>query len=223
MTQRRALGLLDSNGKPLDGRIEHVLVGLLPRLQREFPVLRDEVELTQVLETAGRSMASVEERDGPIEHLHWYAWRAVHSAATSHVRRGSMRLIQKTLESEASEARLAAVQTEYGSVEQIERDILLREALSTLSPEEHRVCSWKKAGFSSQEIATFEGRSVVAVDTLFSRAKQKVRDALGITARASDQRTRRAPVNGRVHEPQLTRQKDTETLDGTHRSTSGKR
>ena len=42
------------------------------------------------------------------------------------------------------------------------------------------ICLWKKAGFSSQEIALNQQRTVVAIDTIFSRAKQKIRKALGI-------------------------------------------
>ena len=42
------------------------------------------------------------------------------------------------------------------------------------------ICLWKKAGFSSQEIALHQRRTVVAIDTIFSRAKQKIRKALGV-------------------------------------------
>ena len=77
------------------------------RLRRQFPALQDEVALTEVMEEAGRRIASREERGGPIEKLHGYAWVTVRSVATSHMRRGSIRLIQKTLDSEASHAQIA--------------------------------------------------------------------------------------------------------------------
>jgi DNA-binding CsgD family transcriptional regulator len=67
-----------------------------------------------------------------------------------------------------------------GSVEEIERGILLREVLAQLSPEERLICVWKKAGYSSQEIAQYQGRSVSAVDTLLCRARQKIRRLLGV-------------------------------------------
>ena len=178
MEQMRPLGLIDTNGSPLAPHIERVLAVLLPRIRRQFPALHDDLALTEVMEEAGRRIASREARSGPIERIHGYAWVTVRSVATSHMRRSSMRLLQKTLESEASRDYLACVQAEHGSAEQIERDILLREVLATLSAEERLVCLWKKAGFSTQEIAHFQGRSVVAVDTLFSRAKQKIREAL---------------------------------------------
>jgi len=180
MEHLRTLGLLDSNGKPLAERIQRVLGRLLPRLRRQFPALHDDIMLTEVMEEAGRRIASREERGGPIEKLHGYAWVTIRSVATSRMRRGSIRLIQKTLESEASNARLATVPSASGTAEEIERDILLREVLGKLSQEERLVCLWKKAGFSSQEIAQHQGRSVAAVDTLFSRAKQKLRKALGV-------------------------------------------
>ena len=174
------LGLLDSDGKPLTDRIQRALTRLLPRLRRQFPLLQDEVALTEVMEEAGRRIALRETRGGPIDKLHGYAWVTIRSVATSRMRRGSIRLIQKTLEPEASHAQLAAAPAASGTVEEIERAILLREVLDKLSPEEKLVCIWKKAGFSSQEIADHQGRSVTAIDTLFSRAKAKLRKALGV-------------------------------------------
>jgi RNA polymerase sigma factor (sigma-70 family) len=220
MEDRRGLGLVDRNGKPLDGRIERVLGRLLPRLRRQFPALRDDVALTEVMEEAGRRIAHREERAGPIEKIHGYAWVTMRCVATSHIRRGSIRLIQNTLESEASQAQIASVAAEHGSAEQIERDILLREVLDKLSAEERLVCVWKKAGFSSQEIAQFQGRSVVAVDTLFSRAKQKLRDALGISK--EDRQTSPAASVQR-HERRPLDDEDTETADGTNRPAAGRR
>ncbi|MEO8035779.1 MAG: sigma-70 family RNA polymerase sigma factor [Acidobacteriota bacterium] len=174
------LGLLDSNGKPLTERIQGALTRLLPRLRRQFPALQDDVALTEVMEEAGRRITRREERGGPLEKLHGYAWVTIRSVATSRMRRGSSRLIQKTLEPEASHAKLAAVPAASGTAEEVERAILLREVLDKLTPEERLVCIWKKAGWSSQEIAEHQGRSVTAVDTLFSRAKAKLRKALGV-------------------------------------------
>lgn len=179
MQHLRTIGLLDSNGKPLAERIQRVLGRLLPRLRRHFPALQDDVTLTEVMEEAGRRIASREDRGGPIEKLDGYAWVTIRSVATSHMRSGSSRLIQKTIAAEAGEALITATPAVSGSPEEIERDILLREVSERLSPEEWLTCVWKMEGRSSQEIARQQGRSVVAVDTLFSRAKQKLRKALG--------------------------------------------
>ena len=181
MDHMRALGLLDSNGKPLGDRIERVLAGLLPKLRRRFPNLQDDVAITEVMEEAGHRIASREARGGPIERIHGYAWVTVRSVATSHIRRPATRLIQQTLAQEASHEHIAVAQAQFGSPEQVERDILLREVLARLSPEERMVCLWKMAGFSAQEIASALGRSVVSVDTLFSRAKQKIRSDVSIS------------------------------------------
>lgn len=213
------LGLLDSDGKPLADRIQRALSRLLPRLRREFPALRDEVALTEVMEEAGRRIANREERGGPLEKLHGYAWVTLRSVATSHVRRGSIRLVQKTLEPEASHAALAAVPAASGTPEEIERAVLLREVLDRLSPEERLVCIWKKAGFSSREIAEHQGRSVVSVDTLFSRAKDKLRRALGVQGSSGATVDESKPrVNGASEEPRLQDEEDTETDDGTTKS-----
>ncbi len=160
MDHMRALGLLDSNGKPLGDRIERVLAGLLPKLRRRFPNLQDDVAITEVMEEAGHRIASREARGGPIERIHGYAWVTVRSVATSHIRRPATQLIQHTLAPEASHEHIAVAQAQFGSPEQLERDILLREVLARLSPEERMVCLWKMAGFSAQEIASALGRSV---------------------------------------------------------------
>lgn len=178
MNEMRALVLLGSNGQPIDRRVERVLASLVPKLRRKFPSLQDEVVLTEVVEEAGRRIAAREEQHGPIERIHGYAWVTVRSVATSYLRRPATRLIQKTLEAEASETCLARTATSYGAPEEVERGILLREALDTLAPADRMVCLWKAAGFTSEEIAAWQGRSVGAVDTSFSRAKQRIRRAL---------------------------------------------
>ncbi len=179
MEHLRTIGLLDSNGQPFHPRIERVLIELLPRLRREFPSLQDEVGLVDILEEAGRRIRHRESR-GPIERLHGYAWVTVRSIAMSRMRLGSFKLHQKTLDSQAGNARLLATPSARGSAAEIEQAVLLRELLRTLSREERMICLWKKAGFSSQEIALHQRRTVVAVDTIFSRAKQKIRKALDI-------------------------------------------
>jgi DNA-directed RNA polymerase specialized sigma24 family protein len=190
MEHLRTIGLLDSDGQPFHPRIERVLIQLLPRLRREFPSLQDEVGLVEIMEEAGRRIRQ-RERRGPIERLHGYAWVTVRSIATSRMRLGSAKLHQKTLDSDAGNARLLATPTSRGTATEVEQAVLLRELLQTLSREERMICLWKKAGFSSQEIALHQRRTVVAIDTIFSRAKQKIRKALGIDE-VDEARTRRS-------------------------------
>ena len=54
----------------------------------------------------------------------------------------------------------------------------LREVLGKLSKEERLVCIWKRAGFSSRDIAKFNGQSVASVNRVYARARRKLRDAL---------------------------------------------
>src|SRR6188768_3656090 len=115
MDRMRALVLLDSKGNPFDERIERVLAALLPKLQRRFPNLQDEVALTEVMEEAGRRITNREARGGPLERIHGYAWVTVRSVATSHLRRPATRLIQSTLEPEASQTRIDLARADHGS------------------------------------------------------------------------------------------------------------
>jgi DNA-directed RNA polymerase specialized sigma24 family protein len=180
MEHLRKLGLLDGNGRPFGAHIEGVLSRLLPRLRREFPALQDEVAQVEILEEAGRRLVNREERTGPIERINGYAWVTIRSIAMSRLRQGPGRLLQRTLRAAASEAVLSRVAALDGSAEQIERSILLRELLATLTHDEQRVCLWKFMGFSSQEIARRRGSTATAVDMLFFHAKEKIRRTVGV-------------------------------------------
>jgi DNA-directed RNA polymerase specialized sigma24 family protein len=174
------LSLVDETGKPFNERLERVLCGLLPRLERQFPTFNDEVVVAEILEEAGRRIADHERRSGAIEKLHGYAWVTVRNIATSRMRHLSSRLAQKTLAPSESEVALSVVTSPLAGPDQIESDVLFREVLTQLTREERLICVWKKAGFSTKEIAKHRGSSVSAVDTLFFRAKQKIRRILGV-------------------------------------------
>lgn len=180
MEPLRNLRLLDADGNPLNARIASALNRLVPRFQKQFPSLRDEQDVTEILEQAGQKIARREREAGPIEKLHGYAWVTLRNVAASWVRRGSGQLKQHTLSSVESETALAALPAEIGTPDQIEIAILVREVQAQLSKQERLVLGWKKAGFSSEEIARFRGTSVGAVDALFSRAKHKIRALLRV-------------------------------------------
>ena len=143
-----------------------------------------------VLEEAGRKISRREQASGPIERLHGYLWVALRTIAVSRLRRGSARLTQRTLPSEEGQAALEATPSILGSADEIERRILLRQVLNMLSPEERLVCAWKRAGFSSHEIARRRGGTAAAIDKMLSRARERVRrnsavSAATMTARVS--------------------------------------
>jgi DNA-directed RNA polymerase specialized sigma24 family protein len=192
MTPHHHLRLLDERGQPLDGRVERVLVALVPRFQRAYPVFRDDASLVDALEEAGRRIVKREAEAGPIEHLHGYAWVTLRSIGTSRLRRGSGRLAQHTLDPDVSASALDGVAATFGTVAQIEHQVLLREVFEHLTPDERMICIWKKAGFSSHEIAARRGTTPGAIDTLFARTKQKVRRLLGLSSEAPAHTSRRA-------------------------------
>lgn len=188
--------ILDERGRPVSARVEQTLVSLVPKFQRSFPFLRDDLTLVEILEEAGRRIEKRERAAGRIERLHGYAWVTLRSIATSRLRRGDGRMAQRTLTAEEGEAALDATPTREGTADHIERTILLREVLDTLTPDERLVCIWKKAGFSSQEIADRRGGTAAAVDTMLSRVRQKVRRLLGgNTGGARRERPNEGPVD----------------------------
>jgi RNA polymerase sigma factor (sigma-70 family) len=189
MNDARRLILLGRNGELLETTIQAALTRLAARAVRQFPALKDDVALVEVLEEAGRRIAARQERAGPLANLYGYAWVTVRSVATSFMRRGSVRLVQKTVEPELGEALLTAAPARHSTPQQIEHRILLREVLSKLSTEERLICVWKHAGFSSQEISMRLGRTVAGVDTVFCRAKDRLRKLLGGGPSSVDQPT----------------------------------
>lgn len=185
MNDARRLILLGRNGELLETTIQAALNRLAARVVRQFPALKDDVALVEVLEEAGRRIAARQERAGPLANLHGYAWVTVRSVATSFMRRGSVRLVQRTVEPELGEALLTAAPARHSTPQQIEHRILLREVLNKLSTEERLVCVWKHAGFSSREISMRLGRSIAWVDTAFCRAKDRLRKLMSNGRRES--------------------------------------
>jgi DNA-directed RNA polymerase specialized sigma24 family protein len=176
--------LLDRQGRPLASHLQEVLKTLVPKLLRQFPVLKDDFLLTEVLEEAGRRVADHERKKGALDRLRGFTWVTVRNVATSRVGRQSARLSQRTLPAEESHAALSAVTAEWSSQREIERDILFREVLTSLAPDERVVCVWKVLGFSSREIARHRRSSVAAVDALVWRVKQKIRGLYQVGRRA---------------------------------------
>jgi RNA polymerase sigma factor (sigma-70 family) len=175
MESLRKYGLLDEHGKPLDERLLKALSDLLPRFRRRFPAIQDEVEIVEVFEEAARRIEKRERQAGPIEKLRGYAWKALQSIGVSAHRRSTMQVRLKRVESRTGPELVSRVEASDGSVEQIEREILLSEIEASLTPEEARIFHLKSLGFSSEEIAKLRGSSVNSVDKVMSRLKQKFR------------------------------------------------
>lgn len=174
MESLRKLGLLDAEGKPVDDRVSKVLNALLPRFRRRFPALQDDVEVTEVFEEAARRIAKRERTSGPIEKLGGYAWKALVSIAISLQRRGSMQVRFNSVEPHSGVDVVGRLRAWDGSVEEIERGILLRELEAQMTPEEAWIFHQKALGFSSEEIARHRGTSANSVDKAMSRLKQKI-------------------------------------------------
>ena len=207
--------LLDERGNPLSTRVESALRSLVPKFRRQFPAVQDELDLTEILEKAGHRIAAREQRSGPIEKLHAYAWVTLRSVVMSWMRRSSHRLTQQTISSDAAEALLSTLPASSGTAKQIEQHVLLHEAMHCLSEGEWIVCNLKMMGYSSEQIARRRHTSTAAVDMIFSRAKQKLRRALGVqeTDATADQGVvaRSTPVHGSSEDTAETEKTDGES------------
>lgn len=180
MESLRKLGLLDADGKPLEDRLSKVLNALLPRFRRRFPAIQDDVEVTEAFEEAARRITKRERASGPIEKLGGYAWKALESIGVSLQRRGSMQIRFNRVESRTGPDIVSQLRAWDGSVEEIERGVLLRQLEAHMTPEEAWIFNMKAFGHSSEEIAKLRGSSVNSVDKVMSRLKQKIHALTGV-------------------------------------------
>jgi RNA polymerase sigma factor (sigma-70 family) len=170
--------LVDARGCRFAPRIEQSLLGLHGRLRRQFPQLREEVVLTEVLEEAGRRIVRHEERRGELRSLHGFAWVVARSIALSYTRRQSQKIADLTSVGMCGDICLATVAASSSTAADIERAVLRSELLNLLSERDREVFEMKEAGFSTAEIALRQGRSRTAVDTSYCRAKARLRAEL---------------------------------------------
>jgi DNA-directed RNA polymerase specialized sigma24 family protein len=190
--------LLDDDGSPLSPRIQSVLRALRLRFRSRLQRIDDELFVTEVFEEAGRRIVAHEAEHGQVEDLEAFAWTVVLNVARSRLARSSMRIIDATLDHEASDAVLRALPARDGTREQIETDILVQQILARMTPEE-RDLYWSKAwGHSVREIARACGKSEGHVNTLVWRMRLKIRDLLEPTKADGSGSTTRQPPKRRT-------------------------
>ena len=172
--------LLNQSGIPFPDRIQKVLGELTPRFRRKFSMIRDEVVLTEILEQAGRQIMGHEAEHGTVERLHGFAWVPLRNVAISRLRRGPHLMEISVIGSAKGAALLARLAADEGSPERIERGLFLSQVLAQVSSRERQIAIWKRTGISSRRIAQKLGMTVSAVDTTYSRLKQKLQNLRGL-------------------------------------------
>ena len=95
-------------------------------------------------------------------------------------RRGSMQVRFNRVESRTGPEIVSQLRAWDGSVEEVERGILLRELEAHMTPEEAMIFNLKAFGYSSEDIAKLRGSSVNSVDKVMSRLKQKIHVLTGV-------------------------------------------
>ena len=173
------LVLADANGRPFEERLQKVLLGLLPRLRRSFPNLRDEAVIANILEQAGQKISEREDRDGTVAELHGYAWTALRNATISMQRRSEYIVQNAAIACASGRTMLTQLPALTSGPEAIEDAVLLSQALSHLSIQERQIAIWKKAGFSVEEIASYLKVSPGSVNQAYFRMCHRLRKLLG--------------------------------------------
>ena len=166
--------LLDEYGQPLSTRLQSVLLPLAPRLKRQFPALNDDCTRTEVLEESGRRIAAREERKGPLDNIHAYAWVVVRRMAALRLRHDQWAVASATLTGADSEMALRGMTSGFATSEQIYNSILYQQLLAHLSPIEQQIAKGKSAGHSDDEIARGCGTSCRTIFNAWRRLKRKM-------------------------------------------------
>jgi RNA polymerase sigma factor (sigma-70 family) len=156
-----------------DSNVQRILQVLVPRFCREFPAFQDEARVADALDRAKKRIARGLRR-GSVANLHGYAWVTLRHIATSWLRTGSGKLEQH-LDGAPSHRVIDRLGATFGTAEEIESNILARELLARLTPDKRRVCLLRSAGFTGFEIAERCRMSPSALNTLLSRARNKLR------------------------------------------------
>ena len=181
--------LVDEYGHLLSERLHAVLATLAPRLQRKFPALSDDCVVTEILEEAGRRLAAREQRKGPIEELHSYAWTVACRMAALRLRHDDWVLANAISASDHSPTGFDRVSAAFGTAEQIEAKILFDELYEHLTPEERHLVMARHGGLYLDEIARLQGTSILSVVTVWRRVKRKLH---GFATRTTQRSAHRA-------------------------------
>jgi DNA-directed RNA polymerase specialized sigma24 family protein len=179
---------LDPDGRPFDERMQSVLRVLYRRFQKALPRIDDGIFVTEVLEEAGRRTVAHEAEHGQVDNLEAFVWHAALNVAKTRLAHSSMRLASKTLSSAASDAVIRSLPARDGTREQIERDILVQQALVHVLPEEQAIYFKWAWGHPSRDIAQAFGMTETYVNTIIHRINVRLRERLRPTG--SDGRSR---------------------------------
>lgn len=175
MEQLRKLVLLDDQGRPVDERTLSVLEKLQGKFRKHFRRIQDESVITTIFEKVAAMMARRERASGTLERPYGYAWRALQSIAISNLRGTSIELHRHRAESRDGRDIVRRLKAMDGTPDQIERDILMKELVAQMTPEEVFVFGHKMAGHPSAAIAASLGCAPATVDVTLWRIRQKLR------------------------------------------------
>jgi len=183
--QPNHVSLVDEYGQPLNARLQGALATLAPRLQRQFPTLNDDCAVTEVLEEAGRRIQAREERQGPLDQLHSYAWVVVKRMAALRLRHDEWAVASATLASDESTTAFDGLPSRIGTAEQIEARILFQQLYAHLTQEERHLVKARQGGLSMEDIALQQRTSLLSVSTTWRRVKRKLYSVAGHKAMKS--------------------------------------
>lgn len=168
--------MIDKNGRLLAERIQQAMRRLVPRLKRQWPFLRDDAVVHNMVEQAGQRVSEHESKKGPSPRLHGLAWTTLRRLAISWARTPAAQFDVCCEAMPEGEFEVMAPSTREGSPERTYQAVLLHELLRALTTQERVIYAQRLHGFSSAEVAQALGLTRSNVDVTYSRARARLRD-----------------------------------------------
>lgn len=175
------LGLVDARGHPFADRLASSLLRLAPRLRHKFRKLaEDEVDFVELLECAGERILGYETEFGEADDIDAFAWRILDRLATSRVRLLRHRVRREPLFGREGRSLVNVLQASFGTANQSEIGVLLREVFARCTADEATACRLREEGYTFPEIAAQRGCTVEAARAAYRRAIAKAKRILQV-------------------------------------------
>jgi DNA-directed RNA polymerase specialized sigma24 family protein len=177
MTQRSEIILTDSDGQLASPRLQEAFHSLLPVFRASFPTIQDDAIVATLFDSAARSVARHEAKNGSAASLRGLAWTALRRRGISFVRTSAAQADIRSIGTKGL-AELSEVTVNELGPKEIEHQVLCNQILNRLADDEREMLILLKAGFSFREIGRHLDVPPNTVATRIARLKQRIKKSL---------------------------------------------
>lgn len=177
MTQRSEIILTNWDGQPASPRLQEMFQSLLPAFRASFPTIQDDAIVAALFDSAARSVARHEARNGNAASLRGLAWTTLRRRGISFIRTSAAQAEIRSIGSDGLTELAQVTPNDFGPKD-IEHQILCNQILNRLADDEREMLVLLKAGFSFREIGQHLDVPSNTVATRIARLKQRIKKSL---------------------------------------------